>query len=129
MPTTRKTVRELDSSDVFIAIAHPVRRQILDQLVNQDLSTSNIAKPFDISRSAVSQHLGILVESGLVTRERQGREQMYHLEPEALREVYLWVQRYEQFWTEKLDNLGTLLDELAQQTNQTDEDDTETPDS
>ena len=97
-------------ADVFTAIAHPVRRQILDRLARGEIRVNDIAAPFDISRSAVSQHLKILLDSELVVRERHGREQVYRLRPDNLNQVAEWLKKYEAFWTEKLVALGEFLD-------------------
>ena len=111
MPAIRKTVQHTDV-DVFTAIAHPVRRQILEQLMNGPLTANALAEPFDITRSAVSQHLGILTDAGLVMRQRQGREQVYRLRPDNLSEVQSWISRFEQLWPQKLDSLAALLDKM-----------------
>jgi len=108
---SKKTVHSADV-DVFTAIAHPVRRQILTRLMPGEQTANELAKPFEISRSAVSQHLGILTEAGLVTRTRRGRERVYNLRPAALSEVQRWIHQFEQFWPEKLDALEALLDEM-----------------
>jgi DNA-binding transcriptional ArsR family regulator len=111
MPAIKKTVQHTDV-DVFTAIAHPVRRQILEQLMQGPQTANRLAEPFDITRSAVSQHLGILTDAGLVVRVRQGREQIYRLRPDNLSEVQSWISRFEQFWPTALDSLETLLDEM-----------------
>lgn len=99
--------------DIFAAIAHPVRRDILDRLSEQSASAQELAAPYAVSRSAVSQHLAILRESGLVSRERHGRNQIYQLQANNLTEVFNWVSRYEKFWNQKLDALGDYLNETA----------------
>ena len=115
MPSVRR-VQKLDDNDVFVAIAHPVRRDILDKLVKQDMNASSIAGKFNhVSRSAVSQHLTILVDSGLVNRNKQGREQVYSIQADNLAEVYQWVQKFEHFWIQGLDLLGDILDEMAEE--------------
>ena len=110
MPTVRKTIGQMDAS-VFTVIAHPVRRQILSALAQGDVTVTELAKPFEISRSAISQHLTNLLESGLVAVEKRGREHYYRLRPENLNEVYRWIRQFEHFWTEKLDALEAYLDE------------------
>ncbi len=112
MPGTRKTSAQA-ASDVFTAIAHPVRRRLLDMLTQGERSVTALAEPFDVSRSAISQHLGILLDSGLVDQHKRGREHYYHLRPENLNEVYAWIRHFERFWPEKLDSLGTVLDSMA----------------
>jgi DNA-binding transcriptional ArsR family regulator len=110
MPSTHRPSEGLDA-DVFTAIAHPVRRQILNSLVRRDLTVTDLAEPFEISRSAISQHLSLLLDSGLVAVEKRGREHFYRLRPENLNEVYRWIKQFEHFWTGRLDALEAYLDE------------------
>lgn len=110
MPTTRRSIGQLDT-DVFTVIAHPVRRQILTALAQDDKTVSDLADPFKISRSAISHHLAILLDSNLVSVEKQGREHYYQLRPDNLNEVYRWIRQFEHFWSEKLDALEAYLDE------------------
>ena len=91
--------------DVFIAISHPARRQILDLLASSDRSVSAIAGHFEMSRPAVSQHLRLLLDVGLVSEQRFGRERRYHLQPAALEPVREWLGFYEKFWDHHLMNL------------------------
>lgn len=114
MPPKSKTTQHA-GADAFTAIAHPIRRGILDMLVSGEMTVTHIdaaAKPFEVSRPAISQHLAILLESGLVGMETRGRENYYRLRPENLNEVYRWIKHYEQFWPEKLDALEAYLDRL-----------------
>jgi DNA-binding transcriptional ArsR family regulator len=108
MPMPR-TVHQVDT-DVFTAIAHPVRRQLLDRLANGDHAVKTLAEPFELTRPAISQHLRILLDSGLVTEYRVGRERRYRLQAERLAEVRAWLQHYERFWNSKLDALGEYLE-------------------
>ena len=98
------------NADVFRAVSDPTRRQILDRLRARDLRTKELTAGLNMSQPAVSQHLRILRDAGLVTFDRRGRDHWYALQPTALREVYDWVEHYRAFWTEKLDNLGEILD-------------------
>ena len=107
---TSKTSQNADA-DAFNAIAHPVRRQILDVLSVEDKSVGALAAPFSMSRPAISQHLRILKDAGLVTMTRVGREQRYSICGERLAEVYDWVEHYQKFWIDKLDALGQYLEE------------------
>lgn len=97
-------------ADVFTVIAHPVRRELLSQLTEGKYSVKELAEPFDITRSAISQHLSILLDSGLVAAEQSGREHTFALRPEGLFEVYRWLGQFERFWPEKLDELAQFLD-------------------
>ena len=98
------------SRDVFAAVGDPTRRRVLDLLRRGELPVRRIAAPFAVTRPAISQHLRILREAGLVRVRRQGRERRYRLRGEQLRTVYVWVGHYERFWTEKLHALGACLD-------------------
>lgn len=104
-----KATRE---TDVFGAISHPARRQMLDLLAAADLSVSTLTDSFSMSRPAVSQHLRILLDAGLVTERRHGRERRYSLAPEGLGPVRDWVAHYDRFWD---DRLLRLQRHLAQQ--------------
>ncbi len=107
---------------VFQAIADPTRRQILAQLCHRDEQTpTQIAAPLTMTLSAVSQHLKILREAGLVSVRRAGRERWYRLEAHPLREVSEWARTYERFWNEKMDALSDYLDNEAKSEGETDE--------
>ncbi|MEZ4670454.1 MAG: metalloregulator ArsR/SmtB family transcription factor [Anaerolineae bacterium] len=111
--TTKSKTTQHAAADVFTAIAHPARRGILDMLASGEMTVTTIAaQPFGMSRPAVSQHLAVLLESGLVSMETRGRENYYQLRPENLNEVYRWITHFERFWPEKLDALGAYLDTL-----------------
>jgi len=95
--------------DVFIAISHRARRQMLDLLTEAERPVSDIAAHFDMSRPAVSQHLRVLLDAGLVTERRHGRERRYHLVPERLSPVRDWIALYERFWDDRLQRLQKTL--------------------
>jgi DNA-binding transcriptional ArsR family regulator len=94
---------------VFGAISHPARRRMLDLLVEADRSVNAIAEHFQMSRPAVSQHLSILLDAGLVTEQRHGRERHYHLVPARLGPVRDWMAHYERFWDDHLQRLQKQL--------------------
>src|SRR5215831_10572392 len=104
MQPTRKTSQHAEA-DVFTAIAHPVRRQLLDMLSHDPQSVNQLAEPFRMSRPAVSQHLHILLEAGLVSERRYGRQRRYQLHAERLQEVQRWLQTYRRFWQSRLEAL------------------------
>lgn len=106
------TMLEPAPADPFVGIAHPVRRQLLDALATGDQSVSSLASPFTrtMSRPAVSQHLRILRDAGLVAERRVGRNRIYHLRPEGLREVRDWLRTCDRFWRDRLSALGAYLD-------------------
>ena len=101
--------------DVFGAISHPARRRMLDLLLESDRSVNTLAGHFEMSRPAVSQHLRILLDAGLVTEERHGRERRYHLIPKRLSPVRDWIAHYERFWDERLQRLEKLLSKKAKE--------------
>ncbi len=96
--------------DVFQAIADPTRREILSLLTNKDLKLNDVAEKFKISRPAVSKHIKILNECGLIKINQQGRERYCKINPEPLKQVYNWVQYFDQFWDNKLNSLKSFLE-------------------
>ena len=101
---------------IFRAIADPVRRALLDLLAEGEQAAGELLLHFDFSQPALSRHLRILREAGLVQVQPVGRERRYRLRGEALRSVADWVRHYERFWTEALDRLGSVLDDLPEGT-------------
>src|SRR5512133_3521763 len=98
-------------SDVFSAISAPARREILGLLAGREMPVLELAASFDMTVSAVSQHLGVLRDAGLVAARKEGKQRVYRLNPEPLRAVADWVGTYEPFWRAKLDALGEYLQE------------------
>lgn len=101
--------------EVFGAISHPARRRMLDMLANGDRPVNVIAANFEMSRPAVSQHLRVLLEAGLVTEQRRGRERRYRLAPMGLQPVHDWLSRYERFWDDRFDRLAKHLERADQE--------------
>jgi DNA-binding transcriptional ArsR family regulator len=91
--------------DVFQALADPTRRQLLNMLGEQEMAVTAISGHFPMSRTAVSKHLRILAEAGLVKEQKVGRERRYRLQPEPLLEVKRWLSYYDRFWENKLNVL------------------------
>jgi DNA-binding transcriptional ArsR family regulator len=100
--------------DVFGAISHPARRRMLDLLLEADRSVNTMAGQFRMSRPAVSQHLRILLDAGLVTEKRHGRERRYRLAPARLAPVRNWLAHYEQFWDDRLGRLTKMLSKRSE---------------
>lgn len=94
---------------VFRAIADPTRRKILQLLAVQALAVGAICEYFDISQPAISQHMRVLRESGLVEAHTEWRLRIYHITPERLKEVLEWVRHFEHFWDEALDRLTQIV--------------------
>lgn len=103
-----KTILET-RRDVFQAIADPTRRAIIHLLAQQPLNLNAVADNFDISRPAVSKHIRILTECGLIIIKKQGRERFCNANFKSLREVADWVAHYQLFWTDRLNALEDLL--------------------
>lgn len=97
--------------DVFHAIADVNRRAMLDVLAHGETSVGELVARGTLGYSAVSQHLAVLLRSGLVRRRRQGRQQLYRLEPKPLREVHEWSSHYERFWRVRLGRLRRVLEQ------------------
>ena len=98
--------------DVFQAIADPTRREIISMIAHRSLNLNSIADQFHISRPAISQHIKLRTECGLITIKQHGRERHCEARLQKLNEVSHWVEQYRKFWTQKLDALEVYLDEL-----------------
>ena len=98
--------------DVFQAIADPTRREIISMIAAQSLNLNSVAEQFDISRPAISKHIKILTECGLIVINKKGRERHCEANFKKLNEVSEWVEQYRQFWTQKLDALENYLEDL-----------------
>jgi DNA-binding transcriptional ArsR family regulator len=97
--------------DVFQAIADPTRRAILNLLAEQPLTLNGIAEHFDVSRPAISKHVKILVECGVVVVRQQGRERYCEVRVDKLNEVTDWVEQYRAAWEQRFDRLEEFLNE------------------
>ena len=98
--------------DVFQAIADPTRRQIIDIIAKQPLNLNSVAEKFDMSRQAVSLHIKILEECGLIMLHQQGRERYCEVKFDKLNEVSVWIDQYKQYWEQKLDSMEKYLNKL-----------------
>lgn len=96
---------------VFDALADEVRRRILDALATRERTAGEIAAGFDISQPAVSRHLRKLREAGLVQRRTEAQWRIYRLNPEALREVDRWMEKYRVFWAARMQDLKRYVEE------------------
>jgi DNA-binding transcriptional ArsR family regulator len=97
--------------DTFSAVADPRRRAMLDLLVKRERSAGELVSAFpDISQPAVSKHLRILKEEGLVDMRVQAQQRIYTLQPNGLAELDAWIAKYKVFWTDRLDSLERHLD-------------------
>jgi DNA-binding transcriptional ArsR family regulator len=98
--------------DVFQAIADPTRRQIINMVAHHSLNLNAVAEKFEISRPAISKHIKILTECGLLVIKQKGRERLCEARLNKLNEVATWVEQYQEFWNKKLDALEDYLEEL-----------------
>ncbi|MBK7428371.1 MAG: winged helix-turn-helix transcriptional regulator [Saprospiraceae bacterium] len=96
--------------DAFHAIADPTRRDILYLLKNKELNINTVAENFPISRPAISKQMKILEECGLVIIHQRGRERYCEAKMDKLTEVSAWIEKYKDFWNNKLDALEKFLD-------------------
>jgi DNA-binding transcriptional ArsR family regulator len=99
-------------SATFAALADPTRRAILGRLARGEASVTELAEPFAISLPAVSRHLKVLERAGLISRTREAQWRPCRLEPERLKDVDDWVERYRALWEQRFDRLGDYLHEL-----------------
>jgi DNA-binding transcriptional ArsR family regulator len=98
--------------DVFHAIADPTRREIINMIAHQSLNLNAIAENFNVSRQAISVHIKVLTECGLVVINQQGRERYCEAKLQKLHEVSGWIDQYKKFWTEQFNSLDKYLDKV-----------------
>lgn len=98
--------------DVFQAIADPIRREIIELISNESLTVNDVAEKFDISRPAISKHLKILNECGIIEINKKGRERYCKIQPQNLLPAFLWIEQYKKLWEDKLDSFENYLMEL-----------------
>jgi len=96
-------------SQVFQVLADPTRRAVFEKLCRQEMSVAEITAGFPVSQPAISQHLGALRRAGLVRERREGRRAFYRSEPGGLDPLAAWMERYRQFWPERLQKLKRVL--------------------
>ena len=102
-------------SATFAALADPTRRAIIARLAMGETTVNELARPFDISGPAISKHLKVLENAGLISRGREAQWRPCRIEPKALKSVDDWLERYRQFWEERLDRLEDYLNTLQAQ--------------
>ena len=97
---------------IFQALADPRRRSIFESLTQGEAAVKELTARFDISQPAVSQHLAALRDAGLVISRREGRCVYYQVEPQGMKPLVDWVAHYHSFWTERMERLEQLLEEM-----------------
>ena len=95
---------------IFAALSDPTRRTILTMLLEDDMAVTDVAEPFEMSLAAISKHLGILAEAGLISQEKRGRVKWCKLEPAAMRDATVWIQGFGQFEPVDLDAFERFLE-------------------
>jgi DNA-binding transcriptional ArsR family regulator len=100
--------------DVFHAIADPTRRQIINLIAREPMNLNAIAEQFEVSRPAISNHIKILTECGMVVIRQKGRERFCEAKLDSLGEVSTWIDQYRRFWTEKFDSLDKYINKIQQ---------------
>lgn len=103
------------------AIADPTRRAILSRLASGEATVTELAEPFDMTMPAISKHLKVLEKAGLIERGREAQWRPCRLRPEPLKQAADWIERYRQFWEERLDRLDEYLKELQAREGPTDQ--------
>ena len=101
--------------DVFQAIADPTRRQIIHLLAGNPQNLNSVAENFDMSRQAISLHIKILEECGLIEIKTSGRERICEAKLNKLNEISRWVEQYRQHWEKRIDSLENYLTQLQKQ--------------
>ena len=104
--------RAATTTDAFNAVAEPRRREILDLLVDGELSVNEIVERLGMSQPQVSKHLRVLREVGLADVREQGRQRVYRLNGQPLKPIHDWVTAYEEAWSDRFEALDAVLDEL-----------------
>lgn len=102
---------DLDLDAIFHALAHPIRRATLEQLADGPKNVSELAEPHDVSLAAVSKHLRVLEDAGLLDVEEDGRVRRCHLDAAPLSEAFGWLTRYRVFWEDRFDALADHLED------------------
>lgn len=102
--------------DVFQAIADPLRRNIIQLLAKDALTVNAVAEKFDVSRPAISKHLRILNECGIVEIKKKGRERYCRIQPKNLIPAFLWIEQYKSLWEDKIDSFEHYLNKLQSKT-------------
>ena len=102
-------------SMIFMALADPTRRHILELLSKGDATVNELAKPFSVSLPAISKHLKVLERAGLISRGRNAQWRPCRLEAEALKEGADWMNQYRQLWEESLSHLESYVQKLQAQ--------------
>jgi DNA-binding transcriptional ArsR family regulator len=95
--------------DVFQAIADPTRREIINLIAQRSMTPNSVADSFDVSRQAISKHIKVLTECGIIVINQQGRERYCYVQPKKMNEVTDWLENFRNLWEHRFDKLDDLL--------------------
>lgn len=104
----------MNENDIFKALADPTRRTIFEKLAAGGMNASALREGMPISQSAMSQHLAVLRQAGLVCEAREGRFVNYQVDPQGLALIARWLDKYRAFWPERIEQLNILLKDMDQ---------------
>jgi DNA-binding transcriptional ArsR family regulator len=102
----------MSAAMIFRALADPTRLAVLENVMRQEMTVTDLTARFAVTQPAISQHLAVLRESGLVQHRREGRQIFYRADPNGLRPMFRWIDEYRSFWQERIPRLRTLLREM-----------------
>lgn len=104
----------MSEADIFKALSDPTRRAVLERLASAELTATQLREGFAITQPAMSQHLAVLRDAGLISERREGRYVNYRVQPEGMAPLHEWLARYRAFWPSRIDGLKDLLKEMDQ---------------
>lgn len=113
--------RAATTADAFNAVAEPRRREILNLLLLGELAVNDLVDALGVAQPQVSKHLRVLREVGAVEVRDEGRQRLYRLNARALKPIHDWIKAYEQLWSERFEQLDSVLDDLISEENQDDD--------
>ena len=105
-----------DLNDAFFALSDPTRRRILERLGAREAGVTEIAEPHDMSLPAISKHLRVLEQAGLITRRVEGRQHFLRVNPDPLQQAKQWIEKQRVFWEGSFDRLAEHLERVTAQT-------------
>jgi DNA-binding transcriptional ArsR family regulator len=103
----------MSTADVFRALADPTRLAVLENVMRQEMTVSELTARFAVTQPAISQHLAVLRESGLVLHRRKGRQIFYRGDANGLRPMFRWIDEYRVFWQDRMPRLKAVLREMG----------------
>ena len=114
MPTANATMDEARLDETFAALANPTRRAILARLTEGEASVNNLAAPFDLTLPAISKHIKVLEQAGLITRGRRGQFRPCSINAAPLADIASWAEQYRHIWDDRFDRMDGYVRNLQQ---------------